>query len=105
MRVEARLVTEQATGKEGNWSSLFKPGVIRRTMIGVGVMFFQRKSLTSNGMDIDRISRMEWNQRAIILWTDAHEEHRLRGRDHLTCHVGLHQHHAITRSPSSLVPS
>jgi hypothetical protein len=105
MRVEARLVTEQANGKEKDWSNLFKSGLIRRTMIGVGVMFFQRKSLTSNGLDIDRISRMERNQRLIILWTDAHEEYRFRGRDHLARHVGSNQHHAIIGSPSSVLPS
>jgi hypothetical protein len=105
MRVEARLVTEQANGKERDWANLFKPGLIKRTMIGVGVMFFQRKSLTYKGLDIDRIFRMEWNQRFIILWTDAHEEYRLRGRDHLACHVRFNKHHAVTGSPSGLLPS
>ncbi|KAG8811116.1 hypothetical protein FRC17_002623 [Serendipita sp. 399] len=44
MRVEAKLATE-AGGEHGSrWRDLFGPTLIRRTMIGVGVMFFQQWS-------------------------------------------------------------
>jgi hypothetical protein len=49
MKVEAWLVSSENNFKsDGNsWMDLFAPSVINRTMVGVGIMFFQRMWCTT----------------------------------------------------------
>lgn len=44
MKVEVALANESADGHDNDWSALFGPALLKRTMIGVGVMFFQQWS-------------------------------------------------------------
>ncbi|KAG8826877.1 hypothetical protein FRC19_006996 [Serendipita sp. 401] len=44
MQVEAKMASELGSGHGNRWRDLFGPSLIKRTMIGVGVMFFQQWS-------------------------------------------------------------
>lgn len=81
MRAEALLVDKifGATSKEGTvraearaWGQLFSQKYIKRTFIGIMMMFFQRRCQSSPHCSVllaDLIDRMERYQRIVVLWT------------------------------------
>jgi hypothetical protein len=78
MKVEAYMAKKDITGH--SWRDLFSPSLIRRTMIGVGVMFFQRMSFIQLcGVNNNPNCRVERHQCTVILWSIAHEEYWARG--------------------------
>jgi hypothetical protein len=104
MKVEAYMAANDVTGH--GWRDLFGPSLIRRTMIGVGVMFFQRTSFVQPfRVNNNPNFRMERHQCTVILWTTAHEEYWARGRRCIARYVWVHQYNAVDCCGSCILPA
>jgi len=112
MKVEATLIHQldggpmSKTGCAGelkSWEKLLSPRFLRRTMVGVMIMVFQRKwlfhdhsSLMSTSMENNR---MEWYQCFALLWTHSRAKHRVVGGYLITPRVRRYWNNTVLGRP------
>jgi len=114
MKVEATLIHQldggpmsktSCLGELKSWEKLFSPRFLRRTMVGVMVMVFQRKwlfhdhnSLMSTSM---KNNRMERYQCFALLWTHSRAKHRVVRGYLITPRVRRYWNNTVLGRPSS----
>ena len=105
MRVETTLI-QQTIGNDKRgvrseaiaWARLFDRKYINRTLIGISMMFFQRKCLVSILSTTAKwicAVRMEWDKCITLLWPYPSEEHWPQRRHGNFDGVGRHWDRSI----------
>jgi hypothetical protein len=108
MEVDARM-TWEAEGADGgdrsllseirSWRLLFHREYISRSLIGIMVMVFQRKRVLipfSFVGDTDSFRRMEWYQRAALLWSYTFRQNGSCWRYRFTGWIGIYQYRTVS---------